>query len=106
MVTGPGVAATARAISSTVWGVTTRPMVTGYNPVTSVTRTPLSGSAVTGTAGARQKPIRLTTAPYSTRMAKVSPALRSQRRTRCQIVRGGVPSGTSTRLRERNHVIG
>src|SRR5512144_3396092 len=81
-------------------------MVTGYNPVTSVTRAPLSGRAVTGVASARQKPIKLTTAPYSTRMAKVSPALRSQRRTRFQIVRGDVPSGTSTRLRERSHVIG
>jgi len=108
---GPGLSATAREISSTVCGVTTLRMLTGYSAVTSVTATVESECAGRRTSGASYNPIALTAAEKISSAATKMSATRSARRARGQ--RLGFASERAVVVRfvflsrlERNHDIG
>src|SRR6476659_6553627 len=108
---GPGLSATAREISSTVCGVATFRMLTGYSAVTSVTATVESVRVGSRTSGASYKPIRLTPAENIRSTVTTMPATRSTRRMRDRRTgssRGPLRSETCfffSILLERNHDI-
>ena len=79
---GPGLSATAREISSTVCGVNTLRMLTGYSAVTSFTVIVESVRVARRISGALYNPIRLTAPEKTKSAAMTSVTTRSTRRAR------------------------
>lgn len=79
---GPGLWATAREISSTVCGVNTLRILTGYSAVTSFTAIVESVRVVRRTSGVLYNPIRLTATEKTKSAAATTETKRSSRRAR------------------------